>query len=363
MRVFELYSGIGGYRYALNLLSRDLGIECDFVGYSEVDQYALEVYQNYFKPLKNEKPIADIRKFHKIVETGKKVSIPGIGEIEPIGLGDFDMLVTDVPCEKHVDDYHGIVYIDEVEWVVKRCRPQYVLIETPKNIHTHNHGKTLQNIVQRLEGLGYFVSITSINASQLGIPQDRQKGYIFATLSHFPDLFNFCDMEIYREYESRLFPCSTKKYDSIHDILEKNVKDWSMWISDQSKQFIFADAYNGNALNHKLNSDPAISIKPNMFKMQRANADNYYTMDFIETHGDIDESKTMKQEEWKSIKRLRRLTLEECCLLQGFSKEFFESAMWSYIPDTAFYKAVGGSTNVNMAYAVLKYIIRTFNIK
>jgi site-specific DNA-cytosine methylase len=48
MRYLELFSGIGGFRRAADLISKDTTLKFECKGYSEIDRHALSTYQaNY----------------------------------------------------------------------------------------------------------------------------------------------------------------------------------------------------------------------------------------------------------------------------------------------------------------------------
>ena len=44
MKHLELFSGIGGFRLAIDLVGKDLHFPTICIGYSEIDKYACELY-------------------------------------------------------------------------------------------------------------------------------------------------------------------------------------------------------------------------------------------------------------------------------------------------------------------------------
>ena len=73
MKYLSLFSGIGGFELGIN----DVFPNAQCVGYSEIDKYAIKVYQSHFPEHKNYGDIKDI---------------------DINSLPDFDMLVGGFPC-------------------------------------------------------------------------------------------------------------------------------------------------------------------------------------------------------------------------------------------------------------------------
>lgn len=350
---------------AAEMLSKDLKVKLECAGYAEVDPLARNLYRTCYSTSENELEIANIVTYREsqMARTPMPLRI-GQKEIK-LDIGSFDLLLADVPCERYEEPILiGTSMLGEIIWMASWFQPQFVLIEAPWNITTFDKSRSICTIINSLQNCGYFCSYVMLNSKDYGLPQDRSKVYIFGTREHEPQTFQLTPNNIRREFV-RMEQKSCSTYQNIHSILEKNVKDRSMWLSDSSKAFIFAtEAAAGKRLYPQLNCDPSMTIKPNMAKLQRANADNYYTEQFINSNGTIDESETVDITGWPSINKIRRITHRECMLLQGFTEEFFETVDRDlYLPDTALYKMIGQATNVNLAYAILNYIVRKFNLK
>lgn len=358
MKYFELFSGVGGFRQALRILGNDNNIEFDCVGFAEIDPYARDIYKNYFKPGEDEVEIANIIPYRERLSRGLPVpTFPGKTPIS-LDMGMFDLLVGDIPCEKYKDT---VGLLNEVLWVLDVCSPSYVMLEAPKNITTYDKGNSMQHIIGKLSDLGYYCFFTMLNAKDYSIPQVRERVYIFGTKYHVPSDFEFCDQfvrELYRSKEKN----TTFQYATIHDILTEQDRYSSSWVNPSSLDFIFATTYQGKKLYPSINLDPIMSIKPGSAKIQRANADNYFSEEFIESHGAVNGALDKTPDEWKKLK-VRRLAINEAVLCQGFGDEFVKSIERRYIPETVLYKVIGSSTCVNTAYAALDYVSKMLNWK
>ena len=85
MKHVELFSGIGGFRQGMRLLTQDGGPQFSCVGYSEIDAAAEKTYRSNFDT-SNETVIGDIAAF---VEDEQAVA----------SLPRFDLLTGGFPCQ------------------------------------------------------------------------------------------------------------------------------------------------------------------------------------------------------------------------------------------------------------------------
>lgn len=116
MRIFDMFSGIGGFHLGLSRAIPNL--EC--VGFSEIDKYAISVYQKHFPEVKNYGNATEIN-------TGE--------------LPDFDILCAGVPCQawsiagkrKGFEDARGTLWY-EVFRIAKDKQPKYLFLENVKGL-------------------------------------------------------------------------------------------------------------------------------------------------------------------------------------------------------------------------------------
>lgn len=172
LRLFEAFAGYGGASFAL----KKAKIAHQTIGFSEIDKFAVELYQ----------------KNHK--------QVPFFGDItsiDPKTLPDFDLFTGGFPCQpfsqvglgKGEDDTRGTLFHDIIR-ICENKRPKHILLENVKGLRTNRHGKTLETIVRKLTRLGYDVVVELLNSKDYGIPQNRERVWIYAYHGSLPVTFD-----------------------------------------------------------------------------------------------------------------------------------------------------------------------------
>jgi len=138
------------------------------VGYSEIDKYAIKVYE---------------RNFNGHINYGNATTI------NAAELPDFDLLVGGFPCQafsvagkRHgFNDTRGTLFFD-IARILSHKRPKHILLENVKGLLSHDGGKTFQTIIGVLTDLGYVVEWQVLNAKDFGVPQNRERIFIVGHL-------------------------------------------------------------------------------------------------------------------------------------------------------------------------------------
>ena len=162
LRVFEAFAGYGGASFGL----KRANIPHKVIGYSEIDKFAIEFFENNHPGIFN---------------------YGGITKIDPNELPDFDLFTGGFPCQpfsqvglgKGEEDIRGTLFYDIIR-ICEAKRPKHILLENVKGLMTSKHGKTLETIKQRLIALGYDVIVKLLNSKDYGIPQNRARVWIYA---------------------------------------------------------------------------------------------------------------------------------------------------------------------------------------
>ena len=150
----DLFSGIGGFRIPL----QELGGKCLFS--SEFNSYAQKAYELNF----GEVPFGDIE------------------EIPMDIIPTHDILCAGFPCQpfsisgkmRGFEDTRGTLIYNVLK-IIENKQPKVVFLENVKHLVYHDKKRTLTTIVRHLEELGYFVQTKVLNATEFGLPQNRER--------------------------------------------------------------------------------------------------------------------------------------------------------------------------------------------
>lgn len=229
IKYLSLFTGIGGFELGIkqayennircleqkldkqngNITSRSReSTRMVCVGYSEVDKYAVQIYEKHF----NHKNYGDITK------------------INVQELPDFDLLVGGFPCQsfsiagkrKGFDDTRGTLFFD-IARILADKKPRYFILENVKGLLSHDGGKTFQTILGVLTDLGYFVEWQVLNSKNFGVPQNRERVFFIGHLGGTarPKVFPLggTTKENSKKVKRRQFDMSGKGYNSQQDRL------------------------------------------------------------------------------------------------------------------------------------------------
>jgi DNA (cytosine-5)-methyltransferase 1 len=83
------------------------------------------------------------------------------------------------------DDIRGTLFYDIIR-ICKVKKPKHILLENVKGLYTKRHQKTLETILLKLRQLGYDVVVELMNSKDYGIPQNRERVWIYAYLGSLP---------------------------------------------------------------------------------------------------------------------------------------------------------------------------------
>ncbi len=355
MNHLELFAGIGGFRRAMDVLTNDHVKDFHCVGFSEIEPKAVMTYRANYKIEDSELEMGDIVAF-----TSDKAKIKALPK--------FDLLTGGFPCQTFsmmgsqagFEEDRGQMFFRIMDILFIK-KPKYVLLENVKNLRNHNKGRTFARIKSELESIGYSVYADVFNTADFHLPQTRNRVLIFATTTKVPKDFQFSSEIIAEEFDTVYKGTSLYHYSTVNDVLEQKV-DAKYYLSERIKPTLLADGSANFKSKSDINMKIARPLTATMHKMHRACQDNYYSQDFIESHGRINPVETMTKEELAKLP-IRKLTPEEAFMLQGFPAEFATNGKNSGVADGSLYKQAGNAVSVNTIYAVLYYLIKHKVIK
>ena len=167
MKFFDLFAGVGGFRFGMEAA----GHEC--IGFCEIDKFARESY----KAIHNTEGEIEV---HDATGVTKK-------EIEAIG--QVDVICAGFPCQpfsvagarRGFEDTNGTLFF-EIARFASMLKPKYLFLENVKGLISHDKGYTFETIIGSLDELGYDVEWQVLNSKDFGVPQNRERCYIVGHL-------------------------------------------------------------------------------------------------------------------------------------------------------------------------------------
>lgn len=177
VKFIDLFAGLGGIRLGFENAFREKGFNPVCVFSSEIKDYAIRVYKNYF----NDEEVAG-----------------DITQISATDIEDFDFLLGGFPCQPFsaaglglgFEDVRGTLFF-EIERILKEKQPYGFLLENVEGLINHDDGRTLSIIIDHLKKLNYYVSYRLIDSQFFGLPQSRKRVYLVGTRDSHISLDNF----------------------------------------------------------------------------------------------------------------------------------------------------------------------------
>lgn len=306
-----MFSGIGGFDLALERH----GHEC--IGYSEIDKYAIKVYENHFPKVRN---YGDATK------------------INPAELPEFELLCGGFPCQSFsiagkrggFEDTRGTLFF-EIARVCKERRPKLLLLENVKGLLSHDGGRTFGTILHTLGELGYWWEYEVLNSKNFGVPQNRERVFVVGHLAGTGGgaVFPLGESHIISDEAWMDKPIFSALTSSDHKGISKQRPNAVIMLNDNnSRGFSVAEPFDGIRL-HQPNSKTARArvIKQASHSLQTSGSDGVLLPDM----------------------KIRRLTEVECERLQGFPDGWTEG-----ISSTQRYKCLGNAVTVNVVEEIVK---------
>lgn len=181
IRVFEGFAGYGGASFGL----KRSGLNYKVVGMSEFDKFASALLAQNFPKVKNWGDITTI---------------------DPNDLPDFDMFTGGFPCQPfssaglqlgEQDKYGRGTLFYHIARICAVKKPKYLLLENVKGLTQKKFAEFFDMIKSSLREIGYGeIAYAVLNSKDYGIPQNRERLWIFAKLGGLPENFNIVPPKI-----------------------------------------------------------------------------------------------------------------------------------------------------------------------
>jgi DNA (cytosine-5)-methyltransferase 1 len=333
----DLFAGIGGIR----LPYQQSGGCCVFS--SEWDKFSQKTYAANFGEL----PAGDIT------------------QIPASEIPDHDILLGGFPCQAFsqaglkngFNDTRGTMFF-EIQRIIAEKRPKAFMLENVKQLRGHDKGRTLQTILDILEGrneqeisldiplsdetrnalsnrLNYQVFYKVLRAADFGIPQNRERIFI---VGFNRDYYGNVDFSQLFDFPTPLFHPTR-----LGDILEN-----SALINE--KYTISEKLWQGH-------------IRRKAEHLNKGNGFGYSLFNKNSTHTNTLSARYYKDgseiliDQIELSKHPRKLTPRECARLQGFPENYIVDA----VSDAQAYKQFGNSVTVPVIRAIATQLLMAMN--
>ena len=355
MKYFSLFSGVGGFELAINNVydnrpnirnrdktlsevqpittEREGGTTC--VGFSEIDKYAISVYQYHYP---NHKNYGDISK------------------IEWNTVPDFDLVVGGSPCQdlsvagkqKGLSGARSGLFFEFVR-CLKEKQPTNFIWENVKGALSSSSGWDFARVQTEFSEAGYDVEWQVLNAKDFGVPQNRERVFIVGHLrgKSEPKVFPIRTTNTSTTYNRTIRGGGRGSLDAKHswDIVQVNQPTHSndrVYSDDgispslntmqggrrqpkiqikEATKLGFAEVLPGDSIN--------FSVPNSKTRRGRVGHGVAQTLDTASNQGTIDGT------------RIRRLTPLECERLMSWPDDWTKTGITGEISDTQRYKMCG----------------------
>lgn len=298
MNALDLFSGIGGFRMALEPLG------FNFIGYCEKDRSAQKVYESIFD--------TDSEWFHDDIT---KVEDSEWSELH----GKIDIICAGFPCQsyssmgtrKGLSDHRGSVFYSLIN-AIRLIEPSYLFFENVRGLVSKHSQEEFQTMLVLLEELGYDVEWQIINSSNF-VPQHRERVFL---IGHSR-----------RKCFKPIFPIEFSNVKNTSSRLESNflkIKEGTKRGFMEAQLFDYVNIANPNSKNirgrvGKGISKTLVTLKQHCVVVPDPNDSNNLT--------------------------LRYLTPRECWRLQGIEDHYFDIAS-TLVSENQLYKQAGNTVTI-----------------
>ena len=310
----DLFAGIGGFRIPLQAVKG----KCVFT--SEFNYWAQKTYEHNFGDI----PFGDITKLNLDV-------VPK-----------HDVLTAGFPCQpfsisgkmKGFEDTRGTL-IYNVFQIIEKRQPRVVFLENVKHLIHHDKGNTLKTILKDLKELGYKISWKLLNASDFGVPQNRERIII---IGHNQKEFDFAKLK-------------TKPKPVLKDFLDKDAP-----FEYLNEPYTILTDYKVQAsglifIGHRNKSIRIAGVRPGTEHLSRVHKqpNRIYSSEGI--HPALPSQESSGRFWIYDQKEVRKLTINECYKIMGFPEKFVKTTNLSEA-----YKQIGNSVCVPMIKEIAQQI-------
>lgn len=373
LRMFETFTGVGSVHMAL----RNIGVEVESVGISEVDRYALIAYEAIhgtgktleektkeemlavlerdnvgynFSSGKSEIP-RSLNQLRQLYEAHiRSKNFGDISRINVQSLPDFDLFVYSPPCkdisiagkqkgfEEGANTQSSLIW--ECRKIIQAKKPKYLMYENVGNLLSEKHKPNFDIWCRELEEMGYVNKWALLNGKNFGVPQKRERVIMISIRE-----------DIYENYE---LPTGTDDTKRFLDILEREVEDKYFVSNPDYQDYInIVVASSNNIVKDKQVRLGGLFDKDGKRRQAGAIWDKYGIAPTLDTcQGGY------RQPLVVDGSSIRKITPKEAWRLQGMSDEDYKKAVDAGLSNAKLYERAGRAIVVPMLEAIFYELLK-----
>jgi DNA (cytosine-5)-methyltransferase 1 len=235
LKAVELFAGIGGFRLGM------ANANIETIWANDINELSCQVYESNF---------------------GKDSLV--LGDINKIPISDIPnhhLLTAGFPCQPFSpagkklgvrDCVRGTLFERIVE-IIDKKQPKYFFLENVKRLLTMENGYHFRVILNALSELDYFIEWRIISPISFGIPQNRDRIFIFGTKLNSVHI----NYQLLQNTSVFLTQTDLTDLENIEELLEK---DMMPIVENKGKNYNWGIAYKNKMLTLNLSTLP--DIKP-----------------------------------------------------------------------------------------------------
>jgi DNA (cytosine-5)-methyltransferase 1 len=307
-KTIDLFAGIGGIRKGFE----KAGFETIYA--NDVDPYCKVTYDLNFNNIPLH--IKDIKDLDIELEIPKHDVLTGGFPCQAFSIAGYREGFKDKKGRGNLFFY--------IEDILKIHKPEVLFLENVKNLQTHDNGNTYKVIKSRIENLGYKVKERVLNSMDYGaVPQNRERIYIVGFLDHSKaDKFEFPNpIKLVKKIKNILEPVVDEYYYYYDKPLMEKLKEMEI---EEGKVYQWRRVY-----LRENKKDVCPTLTANM-------GTGGHNVPIVQDG-----------------KGVRKLTLRECLLLQGFDKSY---KIPEDLAKSKVYKQIGNSVTVSVIERIAENI-------
>ena len=236
LKAVELFAGIGGFRLGLT------NANIETIWANDINELSYQVYESNF---------------------GKDSLVLGdINKIPILDIPNHDILTAGFPCQPFSpagkklgvrDSVRGTLFERIVE-IIDKKQPKYFFLENVKRLLTMENGYHFRVILNALSELDYFIEWRIISPISFGIPQNRDRIFIFGTKLNSVHI----NYQLLQNTSVFLTQPDLTDLENVEELLEKDMM--MPIVTNKGKNYNWGIAYKNKMLTLSLPTLP--DIKP-----------------------------------------------------------------------------------------------------